>query len=349
MLTDERQCPLTVELDEYIEGRLDTGEAARIGRHVSWCARCARILQNLRATTQDSAVNGTTPVRLEGPDSQRSARLRAALTQRPPDTFAFGQIWRTRVSDADVFENGPDLEPVPRLVVVLHVDEEPIGDREKATVVAPISTETVYRSDFDLLVDDLESPLPFAHMIEIWNEVSTVTSCLARYLGTLPPSLQLALSTLYRARIGAAADLSLVAGRVGPALQGNGDPRLTFREKEIDACAYLRRPLLQQIFAEATTTEEIPVSTLGDLIVACEDTIADMIPSAALERLREDPTPVAALRDPARQATLLGAAFRRAAVPQALIRGFFNRIREELSFLRPRRASGHVVYTRRQR
>lgn len=349
MLSDARQCPLAVELNEYIEDRLEAGQADRIGRHVGWCRHCGRILQNLRATSQDSALAGTARAKLESPDPQRSARLRAALAQPQPADVALGQIWRSRVADADIADHGPNLEPVPRLVVVLHADDEPVGDSERAIVVAPVSTETAYRSNLDLLVDDLESPLPFAFMIEVWNEVSTVTPCLARYLGTLPSSLQTALLTLYRARMGADVDLGLVASRVGPPLQGKGDPRLSFREEEIDACAYLRRPLLQQIFAQATAAEEILVSTLGDLIVACEDTIADMIPPTALERLREDRTPVAELRDSARQATLLGAAFTRASVPPATFRGFFNRLREELSFLQPRRARGHVVFTRRQR
>lgn len=351
MLTDdERRCPLTVELLEYSVGRIQGREAERIGAHIRVCAACARVLRNLSTgSAGPTAGPQSVPAALTRPDARRAARMRAALAQRQPSTLALGQIWRTRVTDGDAAEYGPYQGPEPRLVVVLHADDQPMDGSDVAVVVAPVSIETAYRSNFDLMVEEDESPLPFASMIEVWNEVSTVASRLTHCLGVLPEHLQSLLSLLYRARLGAEVDLRPLAGRIGPVLHGKGDPRLEFREREIDACAYLRRPLLEHVFASAVPTAEIRVSTLGELVDACEGSLADLVPAAALDTLREDPTPVAELQDPARQAKVVGEALQRAAVPLTTRRDLFNRLREELAFFQPQRSGDQLIFTRRQR
>ncbi|TAK22133.1 MAG: hypothetical protein EPO26_12680 [Chloroflexota bacterium] len=242
-------CPPTLDLLEYLEGRIDSLGSAAAENHIATCPVCADALRRMsEGTHQPAPYLGTQ--RPEVPDDIRrvsgirAARFREALSSPQPSVACFADVWSTRVSERSGGQvDDPDL--VPRLVVVLVAEGKSYGSFGRAINVAPVSTETDYCSDLDLLVGEFESSLPFPFMVEVWNEVPMLSTQLNRKVGALAESLKPALTLAYEAHVGAQVDLTGLVGRVGPAMVGRDDPRLEFQERDSDACGYLRQPLLR--------------------------------------------------------------------------------------------------------
>jgi len=106
------------------------------------------------------------------------------------------------------------------------------------------------------MVFEQESPLGYPFMIEVWNRVSPLTDQLERYLGTLQQPLKNFLGLVYQVHLGIPVDLGEVAQHLGPAILQPGDPRVRFQEQEIEACDYLRCPLLELLKKEETSATE---------------------------------------------------------------------------------------------
>jgi hypothetical protein len=82
----------------------------------------------------------------------------------------------------------------------------------------------------------------------------------------------------------------------------------------------------------------VPVGTLGELVRAGADEIPSL-PPAAFTQLLNDETPVEALLDPTGRTAVVGAAVRRAAVPQSAVGDLLLWLNRSLGKLLPRSSS----------
>ncbi len=204
--------------------------------------------------------------------ASRSERFRQFLNPPQPEQCRFGQIWTTKLWIDGQESSAEEHEVHPRIIVLLEdaSDSEVLGER--FLLAAPISVDIAYRCNYDLLVFEQESPLGYPFMIEGWNAVSPLHMQLGRCLGTLQQPLKRFLGLVYQAYLGMSVDLSEVAQHLGPAILHPHDPRLSFQEQEIEACEYLRRPLLELLRkADKERTQSKPqervVLSLPDVLV----------------------------------------------------------------------------------
>ena len=298
------------------------------------------------------------------------------------DEPALGQIWTTRVlagpdphkshraqladsAGTGASDRGPAVDA--RLVVMLLHGSYPAAAPEtlvgvrpvrsdtdgssttyardgRRFSVAPISVETVYSTNFDLLVEQASSPLGYEFMVEVWNAATVAPPQLGRCLGRLNDRYRADLAVLHGALLDEDVDLTPLTGRVGPAILHDSDPRAIFQEREIEACAYLRRPLLALEW-EAETADvaaavmqpvehEDLVTTLGDVVAITDETLAGVVPPPALGELRRDATPVAALRDSRSLAAVIGGVVRRLGLQKEAALALFSAVRETVRSLR---------------
>lgn len=180
--------------------------------------------------------------------ARASADAYAEMAARPqPSAPRFADLWSTLPTPPG--EEPPAEDVDPRIVVFLGVGASfnrcPAAVPARGEVrVAPVSTETVFSTNYDLLVAEAMSPLPFGFMVEGWNEVGMLGSQLGRWLGSLHGPLAIGLENVVTAcRAGTAPDPEVTAGLVGTPLMGDRDPRRTFQVRERRACEYLRWPL----------------------------------------------------------------------------------------------------------
>jgi hypothetical protein len=200
---------------------------------------------------------------IERLSTERGARFRALLdaskrNQTGIDARA-GQIWTTcRSSTADDSER--------RLVVIIGRHD---GGAAATLIVAPVSIETAYRSDLDLVVESDASPLGYRFMVEVWNTVNASPSALGRCLAELLQPHKRFVGLLYRAHLGSAVDRAPLADFTGPAILSDEDPRYRFQQQEIEACVYLGR----WSTVDSLVTQDAPDAAAGP----ARDGTAEMI------------------------------------------------------------------------
>jgi hypothetical protein len=264
---EERACPGATDLLDYGEGQLAQPDSARVEQHVAHCKVCSRVLDNLRDAAGieplDQAgemLNVSLPDDAQRLVTERSKHFRTLMNLALPEAPSFGQLWTTKSRVDDQNGDSPDRDVSLRVVVVLWAKSAPKTSHESHVIVAPISLDIAYRSSYDLVVFEQESALGYSFMVEVWNEVSMLEAQLGRYLGALRQPAKRLLGLLYQAHLGAQVDLSELADRLGPGIRELTDPRVQFQEQEIEACEYLRRPLLQLVerYGEAVTERTLP-------------------------------------------------------------------------------------------
>jgi hypothetical protein len=260
---EERACPGATDLLDYGEGQLAQPDSARVEEHVAYCKACSKVLDNLRDATAvepfDQAgeiLNVSLPGDAQRLFAERSKHFRTLMNLALPEAPSFGQLWTTKSCVDDQNGDALDRDVSLRVVVVLWAKSAPKTSHESYVIVAPISLDIAYRSSYDLVVFEEESTLGYSFMVEVWNEVSMLEAQLGRYLGALRQPAKRWLGLLYQAHLGAQVDLSELADRVGPGIREFADPRVRFQEQEIEACEYLRRPLLQRVERDSQQVEE---------------------------------------------------------------------------------------------
>ncbi len=253
MSTQEgRICPKSADLLRFAQGHLSGTEADLIRSHVDSCPNCTQTLEHLLnfvESVQLHAQNGSPdqviPEDLKNMFAERSLQFQQLLHLARPEKYRFGQIWTTKLWDEDQRESSEENNVSLRIIVLLEDESDSSVSGEPFLVAAPISVDIAYRSNYDLLVYEQESSLGYPFMIEVWNQVTPLHSQLVRYLGTLQQPLKRFLGLVYQAHLGVPVDLGEVAQHLGPAILQPNDPRVHFQEQEIEACDYLRRPLLE--------------------------------------------------------------------------------------------------------
>lgn len=186
--------------------------------------------------------------------AQRSQQFQQLLRLARPEKYQFGQIWTTKLWDEEQSGSSQENNVPPRIIVLLENESDSSVLGEPFLVAAPISVDIAYRSSYDLLVFEQESPLGYPFMIEVWNSVSPLHSQLVRYLGALQQPLKGFLGLVYQAYLGVPVDLGEAVQHLGPAILHQDDPRVHFQEQELEACDYLRHPVLELLKRAETKT-----------------------------------------------------------------------------------------------
>jgi len=260
---EERICPKRTDLLRFVQNRLSGPEANQIRSHVDNCSICREALErflNFAGSTQPDAGSGSTdqmlPEDLKDMFAQRSQQFQQLLRLAQPEKYQFGQIWTTKLWDGDQSGSSQENNVPLRIIVLLENESDSSVLGKPFLVAAPISVDIAYRSSYDLLLFEQESPLGYPFMIEVWNPVTPLHSQLVRYLGTLQQPLKRFLGLVYQAHLSVPVDLGEVAQHLGPAILQPSDPRVHFQEQELEACDYLRRPLLELLKKAETRTFE---------------------------------------------------------------------------------------------
>lgn len=175
------------------------------------------------------------------------------LTQKipQPTIVETGQIWST-YSSLNLPGLAESISDEPRLVVIL-TGTGNVAVRHEHVTAAPISLMTWAATDFDLLIPDGESPLPYRFMVEVWNETPVLKAHLRAYLGKLSERAISVLRSIHVARL---VDEDLPANAkvwVGLPLMGESDARIAFQEAEVEAVEYLANLATAALFAELTS------------------------------------------------------------------------------------------------
>jgi hypothetical protein len=251
-IQEECVCPKHADLLRYAQKRLSGPEANQIRSHVDnrlICTEALERLLNFAGSTQPDAESGSTdqviPEDLKEMFAQHSQQFQHLLRLARPEKYQFGQIWTTKLWNEDQSGSSQEHNVPLRIIVLLENESDSSVLGEPFLVAAPISVDIAYRSSYDLLVFEQESPLGYPFMIEVWNQVSPLHSQLVRYLGALQQPLKRFLGLVYQAHLGVPVDLGEIAQYLGPAILQPSDPRVHFQEQEIEECDYLRRPLLE--------------------------------------------------------------------------------------------------------
>ncbi len=224
------------------------------------CPICREALEhflNFPESVQPHAQSGSTeqviPEDLKNMFAERSLQFQQRLHLARPEKYRFGQIWTTKLWDGDQRGSSEENNFSHRIIVLLEDESDSSVLGEPFLVAAPISLDSAYRSSYDLVVFDQESPLGYLFMIEVWNQVTPLHSQLVQYLGTLQQPLKRFLGLVYQAHLGVLVDLGELARHLGPAILHPSDPRVHFQEQEIEECDYLRHPLLELLKRAETT------------------------------------------------------------------------------------------------
>jgi len=210
-----------------------------------------------------------------------ATNFRSMLEWPQPHAASVADIWTT-VSAPPVTDTR-DVDAQPRIVVILEGASSGRRDIDRMVSVAPISVDTVFATNFDLVVTAAASPLPFAFMVEAWNEMTAVEARLDRCLGALGPSLRTSLERV-RECWRAGLDPASIGLRnvIGPQLLGEDDPRLAFQERERIACEYLQKGkntvrrnvgILTDRDDASPPPEVLPGWTVGDAVALRTDRI----------------------------------------------------------------------------
>lgn len=289
LIREEQACPSATRWLKNVNGDIARPRVACVQAAPFDCSQDADIRDDLQNSTVADGLRGaeqrsgeSVPQDLQRLATQHLARFRALLDQRQPESLQYGQIWTTKMLHDMHVRLGEDEGSAPRMVVVLDFKHDGAGDEDLASLVAaPISLDLANRADCDLTVFENESPLGYRFMIEAWNDVSMLSTQLARYLGTLCQPAKRYLGLVYQAHLGLAVDVTELADRLGPAIREASDPRAAFQEEEVESCEYLRWPLLTALAAreqgdDAETVRHLARRHIPSGAIESEDEIAEM-------------------------------------------------------------------------
>lgn len=151
--------------------------------------------------------------------------------------YQVGQIWNTRCEFA-VGDQRFQTEK-PRLVVMWDTIADPSG--ELLCTVLPISIETQYATEYDLLVQGEDSPFSFNFMVEVWNETPAPKQQLRECIGGLSDTVLDHVDKLYGAYVVPDAIPEACHPHIGPSVLSVGDARVQFQEDEMIAIGYLAK------------------------------------------------------------------------------------------------------------
>lgn len=217
-----------------------------IEAHLAICRRC----QALRATL---------PIQ-EGESAPYSMPSSTREIRRRPSVGDFGLV--TTFDDSD------------NLVVFV------ASVRNGEAVVVPISDETRFATEWDLLLD--ENLLGYPAMAEAWNHGVVFVEQLSEALLSAPPDVGEQIRALVEATKSDQVPRELP---VGAPVRSEDDPRLLFEEEEAENARRYWYP--RMLLCD--------VATVGELVSRRQETLG--LPDAALEQILGEAAALAALRE----------------------------------------------------
>ncbi|MBA3422731.1 MAG: hypothetical protein H0U12_12745 [Thermoleophilaceae bacterium] len=227
------ECPTLAELGEFASGRDES-----LRPHVESCRRCRALAGRL--TAQGAVV--------ERPKAAAPAFPAAVPTRVAAAYEALGDVVIAATPDAS-----------EKLLVCVVLDWRPKS--EACTFeVAPISTEVVMASEFDVVLERGD-PLGYPALVEVWNHGTLVEWQISERLGRLPEDASAAVDALYLALLGdenaAVADVAR-----GVAIESDEDPRAAFQEAEAERVRRFWSPAAR-LYSEPAEVRE---KTVGGLL-----------------------------------------------------------------------------------
>lgn len=202
-------------------------------------------------------MNRPIPKEIKELSLKRNKRFNRIIKAPQPQGFEVGQIWSTfqilHIPEGRIFRIDE-----PRLVVVLGVPESPSEHAILNTAI--ISLDTHMASEYDLILEETESPLGFDFMIEVWNETPVFQGYLKQFLAKLPDELIEVLMGLYTAHVSDSEISSELERRVGLRIFDENDLRLAFQEQEVDAVSYLANASTAMLSFEQAKKETLEVA-----------------------------------------------------------------------------------------
>lgn len=201
-----------------------------IEAHLATCRRCRTLRALLPIQEGESAESGTPP-------SSREIRRR-------PSAGDFGLV--TTFDDPD------------NLVVFV------AAVRNGEAVVVPISDETRFATEWDLLIE--EHVLGYPAMAEAWNHGVVLVEQLSEALLTAPPDVRDQILALVEAT---KSDRVPTGLPIGVPVLGANDPRLVFEESEAEAARRYWHP--RMLLADVSSVGELVTRRQEELVMHDEE------------------------------------------------------------------------------
>ncbi len=262
-------CYMGDELQAYHAGGLPAGKRTEIFYHlnVEKCKRCRdlfRLLGRGGTDVQSSHLRKKIIERLKKTDTAKRKYPAPLKIQR-------GQIWTTspRTSDARGEAHAPLGVSFPILVVSG-------GNGEKAPHnvirVMPISFDTEYELAGETIVLDLDSPLMYPILLEIFNERPMLADNLDEYRGEVSSD---DLGGIMRMRA------QFLDGRTAKP----DEEYIAWKEKELELAEYLSLPVNVYLWEEDIQEQitEIPVSAYRKAADTSEAELSEVTPHVLLK------------------------------------------------------------------
>jgi transcriptional regulator with XRE-family HTH domain len=246
-------CPPIEELREQLD---DLG--AELAEHVERCRRCRALVLILR---EGRRAQPATADRSEGAISEERP---AAIEDAGRDD---------REGDRPELDEGAVVVASSRdapgeLLVAIVLDTTSAAASFGSLVVAPISAETRYAGEWDLLFDADQTPLGYPLIVELWNHGTLLREQVEEDRGFVVVDGWRRIDALYRAALGISADgeetigAQLPEGR-GPAILDDADPRAIFHDGEAERAARFWLPAAR-VLAHGTAEETAVLSDEAD-------------------------------------------------------------------------------------
>jgi len=269
------ECPSEDTLRLFFNKRLSQDKAIEVRSHISKCQFCSTFIDQLPDV--DKELQNYIPLqfkpnqKIEKLLRDGSERLSKILHKRNPRP-RFGQVWLTKTNFIVPMgnrgfreENRPGLG---RAVLVLSSPSDSLSTGFPAIQVAPLSDEVHYATDLDLLLPEETNPLGYKAMIEFWNINPMLAINLRQFVGEFKnPGLLKQIKLMWKQAVGIKVAYSEIKKvPTGDIVFSPKDPRVQFRQREIESTAYLREPVEALIeLAEAETASK-PEGVLGTAI-----------------------------------------------------------------------------------
>jgi hypothetical protein len=223
----EMSCP---SLDELMAHANEASE--RVSDHLSECARCRgrlRLLQEARPADESVGEIDTSDLPAVGPPREKAARVND----------------ETLLSLGAVCSVASDNWPGERLMVVVLSDSEAGGSARRAVTVAPISIETEFAADWDLVVPANENPLHYPLIVETWNIGRAGIAQLDQKFGFLQAAGVAHLRALWQASLNRERAPENLP--TGAPIIGYDDPRIDFQRDEADRVRGFYDPFVEHV------------------------------------------------------------------------------------------------------
>jgi hypothetical protein len=264
-------CPSDELLLNYRRGELSGEQHQAISSHLLFCDTC---LEYLKLLSPESSSDFSSDTGSQVDTNQRASfaysladtvdrfrslrhhrlvkpRLREVF-QREGGKFQVGQIWRPKShdivlpgADGGVF-SVTDLDSRPHLVVITDATvqvEELDGAEYQIIRVAPIDADLDCIQDDDLVIREVDSPLGYPFLIQIWNDqimlAENLECLLAEFHETEHRSI---LQRLWAVGAGDGGEGAFSLEAV--IMKGlYSDPTMRYRAREYEDTSYLRLPV----------------------------------------------------------------------------------------------------------